>query len=268
MKAVVLLGAALVMGGGEMKDLLYQDFRGGKFRETVFRRFGPTPAQFMKADATGLRIALPAQAKPIAPVGVACNLAVHGDFEITVCYEIVRADKPTSGYGRGVNLHVVANTSASDNASLARFSHPRQGEVYVTDRGHYTGEGKDQHITEYAPTKVKRGKLRLRRTGSSLQYLAAAGDDEDFQELRRAEFVGEPLKELRVGADAGNAKAAVEIRIKDLRIASQELSASPTVTRSGTSWIWWAVGAPCVGAVVVIAGRVLARRKRRLASGN
>ncbi len=68
-------------------------------------RVGGDAEQFVRTDPAGLRIRIPAGLNNHEAVGVAPRCRVHGDFEITVSFTIVKADTPDPGLrGRGERL--------------------------------------------------------------------------------------------------------------------------------------------------------------------
>ncbi len=260
---------SLALGAEPLKDEIHQDFSRGRLTEQLFKRVGPSPNKYMRREATGLRISLPGQSPPKWPVGIASRLVVHGDFEITASYRALRAEKPTAGYGVGVSLWLMMATPVNDAATLARFLRPKEGDVYSTDHAADVAEGQRKHKEKYFPTDVKKGKLRLSRTGSTLIYLVAEGDSNDFHELRREEAFGnQPLKTVRVAADTGGATSAVEIVLQDLRIRAEELSAGLTATRraSRSLWLLWG-GALVVGGLLAVGGILYWRRAARTKNG-
>ena len=258
--ALILMSATV--GGDSLGETLRQNFSGGAVSETLFKRVGPEPKRFMKGDAAGLRITLPGKEAP-PPIGVASRLAVHGDFEITASYRLLKVDKPTNGYGAGVSLWIAMETPEADAATLARFIRPKGGDVFSMDHASNDSEGKRKHKELYVPTDAKTGKLRLTRSGSTLVYLATQGNDAPFQELRREEFGAAPLKGVRIAADTGGAPVEVDVVLVDLEIRSSELSASTASGRqtSGTGRLIWIVGL-VIGATLGLGGLLYWRRRR------
>jgi hypothetical protein len=266
MTSFVLTVLAASVGAEPLPELLRQDFRGGKITEPVLKRVGQTPERYMKGEALGLRITLPGK-QALAPVGVSSRLAVHGDFEITLTYQILKADKPSTGYGAGVSLWVSSTEAGDATATLARFVRPKEGDVYSTDHASNGPDGKRKHRDRRFPSESSTGRLRLVRSGPTLLYLVANGNDSDFRELRKEEFGSEPLKAVRVAAETGGAPVAVDVRLIDLEIRAKELSASPPpahTARRSDWWVWCA--ALAAGAVLALGGLFYRRRSRSRAS--
>jgi len=227
------------------------DFRGSQFRETVLGYVGPNAKKYIKAEQEGLRITIPGAEKSLPQMGISSKLAVHGDFEITLSYEMIGSEKPTSGYGAGLNLTIFADTPEKDSATIARRTHPKQGEVYATNRAFKTPNGEDKNNTAMFPTTATKGKLRFVRGGSVLVFSAAEPSNETFNELRRVEFVDQPLKLVRVTGDTGKSASGVDFRILSLQIHSRELSPSTTASTLSGSWTWVIIFALAIPIVVL-----------------
>ncbi len=242
----------------------HQDFRGAQFRATVLRYYGPDSQRYVRLDGNGLRFALQGANKPLPSVGIATVLAVDGDFEITVSYEGFHATKPMTGYGAGVRLHVIADTAASDHATIARALHPGVGDVYSTDCGSYGPDGKDLHNGKRYPTSDRAGRLRLSRHGAELSYAVADDGAEEFKELRRERFVADPLKVVRIVADTGGGIGELNTVVSDFRIVCGELTAGPSQRGPSSGSPWWMVGGVVLAGVLLLGVR---RRRRQRAEG-
>jgi hypothetical protein len=242
-------------------DELDLDFRGGNYRETILTYAGPNGKKYLTRAPEGLKITIPAQGKPVPQVGIASKLAVHGDFQITISYEILNADKPDFGYGMGVNLQIVAATQAKDSATVARRVHPQKGEVFATNRSFQGQNGDDNHSVKMFPTTGKRGQLRLMRKGSALTFAAADVNTEDFKELREVEFVDQPLKVVRVMGDTGNFPGALDIRIERLHIRCSELSSASPAAANTQVGVWIALVGVCF--IIAAAGIVWRAVRKR-----
>jgi hypothetical protein len=90
----------------DLASAYHCDFRGGIYDD---RWLGIEPSgplsSLAKADEQGLRIAIPAKTN-CRGVGVYTRFGVHGDFEITASFEILKADKPREGGGVGPELYL------------------------------------------------------------------------------------------------------------------------------------------------------------------
>jgi hypothetical protein len=98
MNSAILL-ALLATPWGQMEDQFHQDFRGAASLNPTLTLFGPDSGKAVQFEPEGLRITMPAGRADKAAVGLAPNLRISGDFEITVGYEILSAERPAEGMG-------------------------------------------------------------------------------------------------------------------------------------------------------------------------
>jgi hypothetical protein len=115
------------------EEIFYQDFRGKDIDENLFRLQGADAAQRIKVEPQGLRITLPPEPKTTS-VGIATSAATKGDFEITVGYEIIQAERPKMG-GVGLEMYLRTNTPPTQEALFFyRIARPKEREVYACDK--------------------------------------------------------------------------------------------------------------------------------------
>ena len=82
----------------KLREVYHYDFRDGRYdnRWLHLEPNGPL-GSLVKPDPRGLRIAIPAKTDALG-VGAFTRFGVHGDFEVTASFEILKADRPE---GRG-----------------------------------------------------------------------------------------------------------------------------------------------------------------------
>jgi hypothetical protein len=93
------------------------------------------------------------------------------------------------------------------------------------------------------PNPSTTGKLRLKRTGTSLLECIADGTSDDFTEIHNLDWKGSDLQYVRVGANEGGQKQPIDIRLLvDLQIQAQSWLDPPSSGRS-TNWklLWMAL---------------------------
>ena len=83
-------------------DVLTQDFRTGSEPAVGWRPFGPQ--EMAKPGVGGLRISFRADGQKMEPVGLTTDVAIMGDFEVGMAYQMLALEKPKKGYGSGVNI--------------------------------------------------------------------------------------------------------------------------------------------------------------------
>src|SRR5262245_1076406 len=95
---ILAIGVAGLSAGAVRAEDIYQDLRGQDFDKQRFRLHGPDAALYTKSEPQGLRVTLPAHVKN-DPVGLHTKFPVQGDFEITLGYEILQAERSPKGDG-------------------------------------------------------------------------------------------------------------------------------------------------------------------------
>jgi len=283
----LLICAAFGRAQGEPNaDDVSYDFRGGQPLPAALKLVGDGAKNFVKVEAEGVRITLPATRKSTNEVGLLLTAPVRGNFEITTGYEILQADHPKSGHGVGFHLYV--ETSKNDGLGFLRLERIDRGNVYV--RSHITAsrEGEKQYHMQFFETTAKAGQLRLTRDKDEVTLWAAEGAGK-FLELESVLLGGEDLKSVRVSAYIGHAPHALDVRIKDLRVRGggnlaaanpSPLAKAPPQTAPGggeaapplapRSRLWWAiailVAATIVGLLIFAVRAGLNRRNRPAAA--
>lgn len=279
---VVLLVAGPVFGfldaGGkdEKKPLqqYHQSLRGDQARPD-WEVIGWETEQSVRFEPAGLRILLPAGNPKVAPeTGLRVHQQIKGDFEITVHLGVLQEPSPAdTGFGTRVTLGV--RTAAGDAATLSRMMHA-QGSLRFAAWASAQKEGLDRgkNRIRYFPAEAKAGLLRLRRVGSEITYLASEGDKGEFTPLHQYPFVPDDVEEVQLVATTGGAKAAIDVRLTDLRIRAESLPGLPAEvgTNPGTDaptaqrrWLaaLLLLGLAVAVVVVVAGGYVLVQRRRR-----
>jgi hypothetical protein len=232
---VALLSAALECRAEE----IYQDFRGKDIDEALFRLQGADAAQRIKVEPQGLRITMPFNLKSTT-VGIATRAATRGDFEITVGYEIIQAERPKGGSGVGLEMYLNTNTPTQEGLVFYRAARPKEGEVYACDKK-ATVDGERKTKRSIFPTDSKSGRLFLSRKGTEVTFSAAEGAGNP-QELCRYEW---GTWDLNISVRAWGSHNVVDLRLTDIRIRDQIGSvpvanaelAAPAPPPSGRRWL-------------------------------
>jgi serine/threonine protein kinase len=201
-----------------------QDFHGRKVDDRFWSYEPPGAEEHMKEEREGLRITVPRgdSTDNWRTVGLSTKFPVHGDCEITVSYELLRADSPPEGSGylaAGVSLLAMADTPGRDAALLGRFNRA-DGQLYLCQKIFTDTAGKRQYPTRTSPTAARSGKLRLVRRGDIVTYLAADGEAGVFREISQFKLVASDLANVRVAAEFHD---SVDVRIHDFEIRAFDL---------------------------------------------
>jgi hypothetical protein len=198
-----------------------QDFRSANPDNPLLRVIG----EGVRWEPEGVRIVLPA-GREMPAAGLVAEFRVRGDFEITVSYAILNADRPATGFGVGANLYARIDPNANDAVSLARRVLTDGTTVFLSDRL-LPVAGEVRHRVKTVPSTSPAGKLRLRRTGSLVQFLTAEGDDPEFRRVDETEFGTADLCYLQFGGNTGGSRAGLDLRLLDFTVRAEELPGVP-----------------------------------------
>ena len=160
------------------------DFRDGRYdyRWLHLEPNGPL-ASLAKPDRRGLRIAIPPRTD-CRGVGAFTLFGVHGDFEVTASFEILRADRPREGDGVGPELYLRAVDGWDHYASMARMLRADHAEPQLRVAWGEKGDGRPRSPGARDRTDLKAGRFRIARAGSTVHYLVAPKDSDAFREVR------------------------------------------------------------------------------------
>ncbi len=215
-------------GGAELKAKFYEKFKGGDPKNPALRLIRDGNFNW---EAAGARVTMPPGEGKIPTAGIAANFKIKGDFEIIASYEILKADKPTEGYGVGVILFAAIDTDTMNTVSLSRRHMPKGGVLFVSDRMRAGADGKPEHYPKVRPAKAAIGKLRIKRVGSMIRFYTADGEGAEFQPIIQdgkaktidLEFGAGEIRYFQIGGDAGDSQAALDMRLFDLTVLAEEL---------------------------------------------
>jgi hypothetical protein len=202
----------------EKRARFHQDLRSAEFRNPNLRQVGEN----VRYEAAGLRVTLPPKQGDLPPSGLAMNFTVHGDFEITVAYEILTADQPTTGYGVGVSVYAAIDPDTNDAVSLAQRRMPDGKTSFMSDRL-TPGKGRVNHQVKTRTATAATGKLRLRRDGPLVRFLVADGDSRDFVAVDELEFGTGDVRWVQVSGNAGRSESALDLRLLALTVEADDL---------------------------------------------
>jgi hypothetical protein len=257
-------GAAGGPDSSRLTAEFHQDFRAGKFDYKALKLAGGDAEQLVKAQRGGLRILMPAGLNNPAGVGIVPRFRIHGDFEITVTYAIIKADNPVRGYGLAAAIWAETGTPNNDAVTVERSIIPKEGERYNSTR--VSGEGPPE-VRKYDVRRVnaqsRSGKIRLERVGSTVTASYAEGK-EPFHIIRTVELGPEDLTMVRIGAETGVSDHSIEIRLDDLTIRAEALPGFEGQAPEPAAGFPWALAAGGVSGLALLAVAVwwLAAAKR------
>lgn len=209
------------------------DFRQGKV-DPLARHVGRELEKYVSPETEGLRINLPASDKRYPFVGVQPQVWVHGDFEITLTYQILQPGRPRSGDGSKVNLTVTLPDNG-DYVSIERFWSASYGDIVMVDHRYNNPPGPPQHDRWRTEASENTGKLRLKRTGKELSGLFAEGTSDNFTEVKRLTWATTDVEKVRAGVnEGGSSSQPFDMRLQEIKFRSgmwtPEVSAAPPST--------------------------------------
>jgi hypothetical protein len=227
-------------------------------------------------DDRGARLILPAGEGKLPHSGLMTGFVVRGDFDATFSYEVLKADRPNTGYGVGVSLYAVVDTKTNDAVSLARRVMPDGTTVFFSDRLKPT-DGRTIHQYKSMPSANPAGKVRLQRVGRAIRYLVADGTDADFVQMDEQEFGTGDVAHVQVGGDAGGSEAGLDARLLSFSVHAAELpglpapapspepAPAPSAAAPKAEGKGWLAAAGILGLLLAVSfvGLVLYARRRR-----
>jgi hypothetical protein len=240
---------------------------GPKFEQNLAGRLHPAVESAASngvktfSDTSGLRVVLPGD--PTSPTyRLRPRFKASGDFEVTLAYDLLRADKPTEGLGAGVKIFArVQGGHAITIAHLQQAEGERQVVTIVNDRTLPKAEGYHMTRENRSGTSVS---LRLERSGSRLRCLARDEEPHDnaseFQEISSHDISTGPLDELRFVVTTHGSAAMVDARLKYFSVRAADLPAKLPIR--SPEWKWTIIPLVLCG---VAAGVVYFWRRRRSA---
>ena len=263
--AVVLSAFFLLAGAGTMEDRFTQDLvEQGDLDAQDFQLIGgDLPARYCTPDPAGLHLTIPAGDPAVSFCGLEAEFVVRGDFEITAGYEVLDLPEPEGGHGAGLKISI--KDSRKEWASLQRLHGRNAGHFYSAHRAEMK-EGEYKHSSEITPTEATWGRLRLKRTGTTLQYLVAEGGSDQFVELRQAEFTDGDLAQLYFAAQTGGSPTSVDVAWTDLDVRAEELVRS-SYQPAEKPPVWPIVLFATVLALVILVAGIWRWVRRRQAVG-
>jgi hypothetical protein len=220
-----------VPGASEPQTEFEHSLKGSSASAPGFRFIGPDAGKCVRFEPEGLRITLPLGYPGERPhTGLSTGIAVKGDFEITVRYEVLQEPEPEAAGRRAtpLNLLLVLDQEQWSVAGLSRRMAGGRGPQYTTWTSIWTPEAQKTkgHFRAF-PATGKTGRLRFVRQGSALSYYVAEGAAPEFTFLHETPFSDQDLKDVRVIAFTGGPEAAFDVRVNDLHIRAG--SFTPTV---------------------------------------
>ncbi|MFV1965065.1 MAG: DUF1583 domain-containing protein [Pirellulaceae bacterium] len=203
-----------------MNERFSQDFKTQFNPRSLELMGGDSPSRYCRLRPGALQCTIPAGSTDVSFCGISVKLLIKGDFEITGSYTIRELAKPSGGNGAGVKISI--KDHRQEWASLQRLCQSNGSQIYSAHRAVMEG-GSYKHSSELSPTKAMTGRLRLRRSGSTLDYLVADGPSDEFRQLREVAFTDGDLVQVYFAAQTGGSPTAVDVAWTGITLQAEAL---------------------------------------------
>jgi hypothetical protein len=211
----------------ELAQQYAQSFR-GEMCPPGWELRGPDDRPRAQFEPAGLRITLPAgNPANMWGTGVCMPLVVQGDFEMSARFEVLQEPTPEgAGTQTRVSLEVVLDKPRPQRnmASITRRVTDQASQFFCWQvlRG-AEADDQEQIRAHSIRTAARTGQLRLKRTGTTMFYFIAEGDEGEFVLLRQFPFGTENLREVRLVGSTGGPRAALDARFTDFQVRAEAL---------------------------------------------
>jgi hypothetical protein len=149
-------------------------------------------------------------------LGLETDFGLSGDFEITVAFDNFQAELPASGSGVGFGIYLRAVDDAQ--ALFSRLVQPNNTQVLKMNWF-------NKNVTQTSPCTDTAGKIRLKRTGTSLDFQWAPGTkSDDFASVFQCDFGNGNVLFVQLNTTNGGVPCDQEVRVLDLRFRGQRFS--------------------------------------------
>jgi hypothetical protein len=228
--------------------------------------WGPDAATFVKYEAEGLRVVLPAGYAGERPnTGVSIKTAIKGDFEVAISYEIQMEPPPnvTDKPSMKLKLMAVLDREQFNPFVLARIQ-TGEGEprfsTYALLSDPDSGKAKTRGAKQF-PANAKKGRLRMVRKGTVLSCFVMEEPETKFRLLKEFPLISQDdVKSVRILASTGGEKASLDVRFSDLTIrwgknevaAAAKNVALATERPEGAGWSGWLAAISLIGAAIIL----------------
>jgi hypothetical protein len=183
---------------------------------------GPDVDTVARTDAQGLRVTLPAGRGDTRPVILELPLRLRGDFDVVLGYELLAVGTPAPQYGAGVTLRLFFDTPSPPLQGVLGRGRKPHGNRFGGHKVVKGPDGKDQYLNNVDEKATSsRGKLRLARTGSQLQYFVAEGEL-GFKKLQSVEIGTADLLTIQVHCHTMYTPISLDARLTELVVEADQ----------------------------------------------
>jgi serine/threonine protein kinase len=169
-------------------------------------------------------------------------------------FEVLTAEKPTTGGGVGPELYVRTVDGWSNYISMYRWVTQDENKPILGVSAARKAEGKPFFNHRKNAMTAKAGRFRIVRVGPVVHYLVAEGTSDTFRELQQAEFVTKDFDLVRFMGQVNNAPSALDVLLKDLTIRAEGLPGWTGGVPQPKRFPWRVVVAAVAGVVALGVG--------------
>ncbi len=233
-RCITVFCATLIFARTAQCGELEFDFRQMGFDNNAWRLVGANAEQLVKPTERGLLIRIPRKEQDPQPVGFAPRgVLLHGDFEITAEYELVRYDRPSRGDWVAAGIVVEFPTQANQALTIERMFGPDGSDHFSSDAA---ATGNARLSSKQVPTSSRSGKLSLERSGSTVRAYYTDGSN-SFRLLHVEEMGTDDAVVSRIGAATSSKAHGIDVLFKSVTIKAEELVSEPPAQVDSTSWL-------------------------------
>jgi hypothetical protein len=226
---------------------------------------GPDADKCVRFEPAGLRITLPPGFEGSRPqVGLSTGLALKGDFEVIVSFEVLKLPEPAdAGPSTPLTLWVWRTKPDRCITGVSRRVAVDAGDQFSAWATWFDPAGNQvDHKGETLPTTATAGRLRLVRVGGELSYYASEAPNAEFILLNQLSIGEQDLDDVRLIAFTSSPRATLDARFSDLHIRMGSLPPVSAFPKKPQARGWLVIAA--VGVVfLLLFGLALFPRRRR-----
>ena len=226
-----------------------------------FKLIVPDAAQHVRFEPEGIRLVLPeghAGARPNC--GFSTGIGLQGDFEITLAFEIFKEPEKAMEGTTGAKWHLFLTKDIPpfDLIGFSRHITPWGGPRFTTwFNNRDPVSGKNKQSFKSFPLQVKKGQMRLVRSGRVLSYSLAEDPQRSFSKLQEFSFGEEDVKDLRFVASTEGPEDVVDVRFSDLSVRAEALFNVPETNTSQAneeSWLFVPLAIVLLVVLLIVVG--------------
>jgi hypothetical protein len=252
--------AALALAGTARAGEIQIDFRKANFDNATLTLMGDRAEDLIKPTERGLLVRIPPKERDPVPIGFAPRgVALHGDFEIVVEYELLRYDRPPPRDWVAAGIVVDFWAPANRVLKVERTFGPDRSDHFTSD----SVAGRTTVVrlpSKQVPASSRAGKLSVERTGSTVRAYYADGSNM-FKLLRVEEMGTGDAMILRIGAETSSKAYGIDVLYKSISVKTAgfvDATPRPVDSSSWSGPLVLTVVASCI-ALAGLAARKLTR---------